>query len=175
MNKKIIGLATLTLLCSSLPSFAGVYVGAGAGYFRIDQQDFLDEDNDLNDEQGAWKVYGGFNIADIFGVEISHIEFGEVEDDLIQLEAQGQTLAATLGFPIGDSGSLYAKAGQLYWDADATIVDRVEASDDGDDSFVGIGARIGDDEGLGVRLEFEQFDVGSAELDMPSISLHGEF
>lgn len=175
-NKKtIIGLATLALLCSSLPSFAGLYVGGGVGYFRVDQQDFLDEDNDLNDEQASWKAYAGFNVADIFGLEISHVEFGEVEDNLLQLEAQGQTIAATLGFPIGDSGSLYAKAGQLYWDADATLVGMVEASDDGNDNFVGIGARIGDREGLGVRLEFEQYDIGSAEIDMPSISLHGEF
>jgi len=176
MNKKIIGLATFTtLLCSSLPSFAGVYVGGGLGYFRINEQNFLNQDNDLNDNQAAWKVYGGFNIADIFGIEVSHVEFGKVEDAPLKLEAQGQTIAATLGLPIGDSGSLYAKAGQLYWNSDSTIADTIKTSDDGNDSFVGIGARIGDDEGLGVRIEYEEYDVGKAKIDMPSISLHAEF
>jgi hypothetical protein len=175
-SKKVItGLATLALLCGSVPSFAGAYVGIGAGYFRINDQDFLDEDNDLRDDRGAWKAFAGLNLGDIFGLEVSHIEFGKVEDDPIQLETQGQTIAATLGFPVGDSGRLYAKAGRLYWDADARIAGLVEVSDDGNDNFYGIGMRLGDDEGLGLKLEFEQYEIGNAEIDMPSISLNMEF
>lgn len=175
-NKKItIGLATLALLCSSLPSFAGPYAGIGAGYFRINEQDFLEEDNDLREDRGSWKAFAGLNLGDIFGLEISHIEFGEVEDDVAQLEAQGQTIAATLGFPVGDNGRLYVKAGQLYWDADSSIAGLISVEDDGNDNFYGIGMRLGGQEGLGVKLEFEHFELGGAEIDMPSISLNMEF
>ncbi|HEX5057441.1 MAG TPA: outer membrane beta-barrel protein [Gammaproteobacteria bacterium] len=174
MNKKIIGLTTLTLLCSSLPSFAGVYVGAGLGYFRIEDQDFLDEDNDLKDDRAAWKLYGGLDLGDIFSLEVSHVEFGDIKDEPLQLEADGETIAALLGFPIGDS-RLYAKAGQLYWNADATIANTVNVSDDGNDTFYGIGARVGGDEGVGVKLEFEHYELGNADIDMPSISLNMEF
>lgn len=177
MDKKkvITRLATLALLCGSLPALAGTYVGLGAGYFRINDQDFLDEDNDLRDERGSWKVFAGLNLGDVFSLEVGHVEFGDVEDDLVQLEAQGQTIAATLGFPVGDNGRLYAKVGQLYWDADATIAGLVSVEDDGNDNFYGIGMRLGGAEGLGVKLEFEQFEIEDAEIDMPSISLNMEF
>ena len=160
-NKIMIGLATLTLLCSSLPSFAGPYVGVGAGYLRFNDENFLDDDNDLKDNRASWKAFAGLNLGDIFGLEVSHIEFGEVKDEPAQLDAQGQTIAATLGFPMGDSGRLYAKAGRLYWDADASISNLVSVNDDGNDVFYGIGVRLGDQEGLGVKLEYEHF-----ELDM---------
>jgi hypothetical protein len=176
-NKKIIiGLATFTLLCSSLPSFAGPYVGIGAGYFRIDGEDFLDEDNDFKDDRGSWKAFAGLNLGDIFGIEVSHIEFGDVEDNPVQLEAQGQTIAATLGFPVSDSGRLYLKAGQLYWDADATLAAGLASvNDNGNDTFYGLGMRLGSKPGFGVKLEFEHFELDNAEIDMPSLSLNMEF
>jgi hypothetical protein len=173
MDKKtIIGIASLTLLCGSLPSFAGPYVGGGAGYMRIDNQDFLDDDNDFRDNRGAFKAYAGANATDIFGLEVSHVEFGDTEDGPFQMEAQGQTIAATVGVPVGDDGSVYLKAGQLYWDADSTIDGLVSVNDNGNDNFAGIGMRVGGDEGLGIKLEYEQYDIGSAEVDMPSISLN---
>jgi OmpA-OmpF porin, OOP family len=173
MDKKtVIGIAALALSCGSLPSFAGPYVGGGAGYMSIDNEDFLDDDNDLRDDHGAFKAYAGGNLNDIFGLEVSHVEFGDTEDGLFQMEAQGQTIAATVGFPFSDDGSLYLKAGQLYWDADSSIAGQVSVNDDGNDNFAGIGMRLGGDEGVGVRLEYEQYDLGSTEVDMPSISLN---
>jgi hypothetical protein len=172
MDKTLIGIASLTLLCGSLPAFAGPYVGGGAGYMRIDNQDFLDDDNDFRDNRGAFKAYAGGNANDIFGLEVSHVEFGDTEDGPFQMEAQGQTIAATLGVPVGDDGSVYVKAGQLYWDADSTIDGLVSVNDNGNDNFAGIGMRVGGDEGLGIKLEYERYDIGSAEVDMPSINLN---
>jgi OmpA-OmpF porin, OOP family len=173
MDKKIvIGIAALALSCGSLPSFAGPYVGGSAGYMRLNNQDFLDDDNDFRDNRGAFKAYAGANANDIFGLEVSHVEFGDSEDGPFQMEAQGQTIAATVGFPVGDDGSVYLKAGQLYWDADASIAGTVSVDDNGNDNFAGIGMRLGGEEGLGVKLEYEQYDVGPAEIDMPSISLN---
>ncbi len=175
-NKNMmIGLTTLVLLCGSLPSFAGPYVGIGAGYFRINDENFLDEDNELKDDRGSWKVFAGLNLGDIFGLEVSHVEFGDIEDDPFQLEAQGQTIAATVGFPVGDSGRLYLKAGQLYWDADATIANRLTVNDNGNDKFYGIGMRLGGHPGIGLKLEFEHYEIDQAEIDMPSLSLNMEF
>jgi hypothetical protein len=48
----------------------------------------------------------------------------------------------------------------------------VNVNDNGNDTFAGIGMRLGGDEGLGVRLEYEQYDIGNAEIDLPSISLN---
>lgn len=175
-NKKIIiGLATFTLLCSSLPSFAGPYVGLGAGYFSINDEDFLDDDNELKDDRASWKAFAGLNLGDVIGLEVSHIEFGEVEDEPVQLDAQGQTIAATLGFPVGDNGRLYVKGGRLYWDADASISGLATVNDNGNDVFYGIGVRLGGAPGFGVKLEFEHFELDNAEIDMPSLSLNMEF
>ncbi|HEY3488251.1 MAG TPA: outer membrane beta-barrel protein [Gammaproteobacteria bacterium] len=168
-------LAAASLLCVTAPSFAGPYIGAGLGYFRIDSQDFLDEDNDLRDDHATWKAFAGANVNDFFGLEVSHIEFGESEDGPFELEAQGQTIAATLGFPVGDDSSIYFKAGQLYWDMDASIAGEVIVDDNGNDNFVGVGMRVGGQPGLGLKLEYESFDIGDAEIDMPSISLNMAF
>jgi OmpA-OmpF porin, OOP family len=177
MNKKkiIIGLATITLLCGSLPSYAGLYAGGGVGYFRINDQDFLNEDEDLRDNRDAWKAFFGININDVLGFEVSHVDFGDSSDGSASLEASGHTFAATLGFPVGDSSSLYLKAGKLYWDMNASIADIISVSDDGDDSFVGIGMRFGGNPGLGLKIEYEQYAIGDTDIDMPSVSLNVGF
>jgi hypothetical protein len=176
MNKKLIAtIVSMALLCGSLPALAGAYIGAGAGYFRINNQDFLDEDNDLRDDRGAWKAFAGVNINDIFGLEVSQVDFGKSEDGLLELEADGHTFAATLGAPVGDNGSVYLKAGKLFWDVNANIGDVISASDDGEDEFYGIGMRFGMAPGLGIKVEYEEYELDDTEIDMPSISLNLAF
>jgi hypothetical protein len=176
MNNKFIAiLATITLLCASLPATAGFYAGGGIGYFRINSQNFLDEDDELKDDRTSWKAFAGFNVNEIIGFEISHIDFGDSGNGPLSLDASGRTLAATLGFPVGDGSRLYIKAGTLFWDAHASVANVISVSNDGDDSFHGIGMRIGGNQGLGLKVEYERYSIGDTDIDMPSVSLNAAF
>lgn len=178
-NLFIAGGALSTALLLPAPASAqeqesSFYIGAGAGYYRIEGEDFLDEDNDLRDDRTAHKAYLGTNINDIFGLEIGYIDFRESTDELLDVEADGYTVAATLGAPVGEGMRLYGKLGQLFWDQTVSA-GPISRSTDGDDPFIGVGMRFGSPEGLAVRLEYERYELEDTEIDMPSVSLHFGF
>jgi hypothetical protein len=79
----------------------------------------------------------------------------------VGLDITGWDVFGLVGINLGPVG-LFAKAGMISWDADATI-DAIDAgSDDGTDPAYGIGARftLGT---LEIRGEYEYFDIDSAE------------
>jgi hypothetical protein len=171
-NKSVLSIVTILItLCVATPSLARGYAGGALGYYRIDNEDFLEENNELRDNRSAWKVFIGGTVGEIFGLEAAHIDFGDSRDGPLTLDTRGQTLAATLGIPVGDNSRIYAKAGRLYWDADAGIADNTLVDIDGDDPFYGAGIGFGVTSGLGVKVEYERYKLGDIDVDMPSVNL----
>lgn len=150
----------------------GYYVGGGVGYFRVDEQDFFGDDDDLDDEQVSWKLYGGGDFTSWLSGEVGYINFGEFGDDS-ELEADGFTVAAIAQWPIGNFAP-YAKVGWLWWDADVNTA-LGSASDDGDDVFGGLGVRFSLTQALDMRVEYERYQLDDADLDMGSLNLQYQF
>jgi hypothetical protein len=142
---------------------SGFYIGAGVGDASVKEADF-----DASDS--AYKIFGGYNIGFIplvdFAVEASYVDFGNPSTDAGNVEVSGLNAYGLAGLSFGPFG-VFAKAGVLSWDSDATFGTLTE-SDSGTDSAYGIGARfaIGS---LSVRAEYEVYDL-DADLDMVSVS-----
>ena len=61
---------------------------------------------------------------------------------------------------------LYAKAGQLFWDADVRVSD-FKQSYDGDEPFFGVGADIKVSEHIVVALEYDRYKIDLDDSSFP--------
>lgn len=155
------GLATLTLAAFAPLAMAadnGLYLGAGFTKAKVDD---LATQLDFDDE--SFKLIAGFRPLDAFGVEFNYIDLGR-DDVAIGPLAVSAKSKAYAGYAVGFLPlapiDLFAKAGVARWEAETTSSAFGRLKDDGTEFAWGAGlqVRLGS---LGVRLEYESFDVGS--------------
>lgn len=181
MKLKNLLIGTVVALTGSLfftaPVYADSYIGGGIGYYRLEDNNFLTSNNDFRDNRTAWKIYAGGNFNEIFGMELSYVDFGDAEDSGFTIAADGYTVAATVGTPASGNFRWYGKIGQMFWETEYGSENSVLGSNefDGNDTFYGVGMRYAMTEGLGLRVEYERYKLGELDLDMPSVSLHVAF
>lgn len=176
MTKKIAALLGMTLASSVAmaqsdmgerhgwrfePEFS---IGAGYGLTKL-------KDRDFDEDEAAKKAFAVLKFNEYIGVEASYIDFDEAGNDVLELDADGKTLAIIFEAPINPAFSLYAKGGQLWWDADASVDSGiVDVSDDydGDETFWGGGLKFRLAENLDLRVEYERFnfDISRDEIDV---------
>lgn len=175
MNRRLALATGCALLLAPFPFAASAidgFVGGGVGYASIEGEDFDFLDDELSDDRMMWQLYAGWKFAQVLGIEAHYVDFGEADDDGFVLDSNGVGAALGLYLPLTDRFSLSARAGQLWWDADASIDELdIEASSDGEDPFYGIGAHFGRDEGLGLSLRYDRYELDAVDIDVPSINL----
>lgn len=150
---------------------SGPYIGGSVGSVTIQAEipdENLGEVFEFDENDFAWKAFGGYNfdlaVVDL-AIEGGYVDLGSPSGDLlgssVGLDVTGWDVFGLVGINLGPVG-LFAKAGMISWDAEATI-DAIDAgSDDGTDPAYGIGARftLGT---LEIRGEYEYFDIDTAE------------
>lgn len=151
------------------------YVGGGIGYYRVEDEDFPENDDEFEDEREAYKGFVGAMLTRHVGIEASYIDFAEASDNGFDADADGVAIAALGQLPLGQAASLYAKGGLLSWDIDVQGPLGTSADDDGEDPFYGFGARLGLAGALGLRLEYERFELDNTDVDLASANLEFRF
>ena len=151
---------------------SGFYIGAGVGDATVKADDINFDESDA-----AYKIFGGYNIGFIplvdFAVEASYVDFGSPNSGLNRMDINGVNAFGLAGLSFGPFG-LFAKAGAIRWDLDASGSDGnggiVSGSQSGTDPAYGIGARFAISS-FAVRAEYEVYDVDSvSDLSMLSVS-----
>ena len=150
------------------------FLGGGVGYYRLNDGDFLDEDDRLRDDQLSWKVFGGLEVNRIFALEVGYHDFGRARDGDARMEADGWTIAALAAIPITPVFAPYAKVGQLFWDRKRSF-GPVSRRDDGNDMFYGLGARFSLTPLADLRLEYERMSLDDTDLDVASVNIQFRF
>ena len=142
---------------------SGIYLGAGVGDASVKEGNF-----DASDT--AYKLFGGLNFGVIplidLAVEFSYVDFGSPSTSDASVDITGLNAFGLAGVSFGPFG-VYAKAGAISWNSDASI-GASSGSDDGTDAAYGVGARFAVGS-FAVRAEYEVYDL-EADLDMVSIS-----
>lgn len=161
----------------------GFYLGGGAGYSFIENDDELDledrvADFDIDDEDFAWKGYAGFQFLPWLALEAGYVDFGDVEGDTpdfdVESKLDGWDAFLVGNLPLGFI-DVFAKVGVIAWDLDLDIDDDLPESDvstDGENLAYGVGAGFE----LGrvtLRAEAEGFDVD--DLYMLSVGASLDF
>jgi hypothetical protein len=164
--KKLTCAVLAAMLCSVGSAYAddGFSVGASIGYANIENDDPA-FDFDANDT--GYKLFANYSFANYLGFEGGFIDFGEPSDDVLgfpgKIDAQGYTLYGVGRLPLADSVELFGKAGVISWDADSIVDGALVGADDGDDLALGFGASWNANGTLGLRAEYEWFDIPDAD------------
>jgi outer membrane immunogenic protein len=150
---------------------SGPYIGGSVGSATIAAEipdENLGEVFDFDENDFAWKAFGGYNfdlaVVDL-AIEGGYVDLGSPSGDLlgsvVQLDVTGWDVFGLVGIELGPVG-VFAKAGMISWDAEATIDSIDDGGDDGTDPAYGVGARftIGT---LEIRGEYEYFDIESTD------------
>jgi hypothetical protein len=175
MNLKLaVALAALSMMM--VPSAfadenAGLYIGGGVGQFNagIDDVDEVDDTIEAWDEDDtAYKFFGGFRLNRVLAFELDYINLGEPSGAVVpgfNVDASVDGFAPYVvgTVPLGKWFEAYGRLGYFFYDArlrtDDGLGGRAEFDEESEDLVwgAGIGTNIG--EKLNVRFEYERFDL----------------
>ncbi|WP_371186517.1 porin family protein [Thalassotalea maritima] len=186
--KTVKNLSVALTIAASLTSynvFSHEFLGIGEGGYVGIAVGESDLDMDWFDHPTGWEIYGGWELSDYFGLEVSYIDFGKFENPyatdtngLIQsIDVEAYTLGLIGKIPITETIDIFAKIGYSHWDADVSLVGY---SDNSWDTFWGVGAnyKVSEHFAVGVRYSEYKLDaVGPAvwEDDVSLVSLNLEY
>ncbi|MBV1961027.1 MAG: outer membrane beta-barrel protein [Immundisolibacteraceae bacterium] len=133
-----------------------------------------------DDRDRGWKVVGGYQIDENFGVEVFYADLGKADavgtigavaaTADVDIDGFGVSFTGTL--PLTEQLSLLGRVGMFRWDANGSGslgAVSVSADDDGTDLAYGLGVQYSVTEHLGFRVEWERFEE-VADDDMQLIS-----
>jgi OOP family OmpA-OmpF porin len=150
---------------------AGFYLGGGIGQFNagIDDVDQVDDTIDKwDDDDTAYKFFGGYRLNRFLGFEVDYINLGKpsgaaVPGFNVDASVDGFAPYVVGTVPLGKFFEVYGRLGYYFYDAtvgrEDALNNRVEFDEESQDLVWGggIGANIG--EKLNLRLEYERFDL----------------
>jgi len=146
---------------------AGFIFGAGVGTNTIN----IDEDFD--DSDLGWKVFAGYRFMKFVGVELQYVEFGNPEENDIEVELNDFAVFGVGVLPVGDHFEFFAKLGYGQWDVEIEDTSINDVVDESEWDFIwGGGLAIIFGEHFGLRFEYESFEVDDTDsVNMASASL----
>lgn len=175
MNRRLPVFVSLAFLVfAASPALAqGPYAGGGVGrtLFGTEVKGLIGQVRTIDEGATSWKVFGGA-ASRFAGIEGGYRDFGTVKTDFAGVNFESGTTAwdaagfVRLRVPILD---VFAKAGAMWWSRNSRLGSVTEDSK-GTDFFWGVGAGLHFGP-LGVRVEWEQLEIGSPDtLSMVSVS-----
>ena len=154
------------------PQMPGWYVGGSLG-----QSDF----KELDDEDTAWKIFGGYEINRNFAVELGYTNLGEVSRPGASVEATAWELVGVGSFPVADRFSIYGKLGGYRAETEARLLG-LSRDESNNGITYGVGAQYDFTRTVGVRAEWQRYaDVGDdnvggeGDIDVLSVGLRVKF
>jgi OOP family OmpA-OmpF porin len=148
----------------------GFYAGAGVGQSFVDEQNYDDEDT-------AFSVFGGYQFNKYFGLEAGYADFGKIEAEGFgpELEADTAYLTAVGSLPITENFSAYAKAGFHNWNLDAELPGLVDDDDSGTDPTYGLGVQYRFTDHVALRGEYSRFEIDDVDADLAQLQVRFDF
>lgn len=177
MKKITWATSVLLSLFATAAAAEGLSLGASYGFANIKDSE---QGFSLDASDTGYKLFGRYMFSNGFGIEGGYIDFGNPDDDFLgqtaQIDAEAWNLYGVGTLGLSESFDLFAKAGFISWEADSFLNGVPVGFDDGEDLALGIGAKFGSESGLGLRAEFEWFDVDEADaVWMASLGLEFRF
>lgn len=167
-------LAFPTLSAAQQPEASG-YAGGALGYFRLNDEDFPNSDDEFKDNRWSWRGHAGVQFNPVFSLEGGYLDYGNLEDGSFRLSADGLFAAAMVHLPLGGAVAPYAKLGQLWWDTERKGPAGFRSTDSGSDTFYGLGIRFGDGPGWQLRLEYDRMALDDTDVDQAAVNLQYRF
>lgn len=194
MKRGIIAASLLALSCGTAlaqdDNTRGFYVGGGFGQFNIGIDDVDETDNavsKIDDDDHAWRIFGGYRVNQYFAAELNYVDFGENSGSTGSSSSgtSGNYTADLAGFqpaiygivPLGPV-ELYGKLGYYFYDVDLSVnLDNINqdnfSADTSEEALsYGVGVGVTFFERLNAKLEYEKIDTDLID-DLDAIWLTG--
>lgn len=171
----------------SLPAAAEWYGAVNIGNSKLDE-DICSElialgvpncSEDLKDT--GWKLAFGNQLNPNAAIEFGYVDLGEAKfsasDPGGSVTCSADATAFTAGvvgsLPVTKEFSFTGRAGLFRWDSDGSCsgVVNLSDSDSGTDLTFGVGVRFDFTQTVGLRGEWERFDVDDSDIDLISLGL----
>ncbi len=184
MKKSLLCLLVF-LVAASIPASAsdtGFYLGAALGSSSIDVLDFYPTLGDsVEDNDVAYKAYGGYRILKFLAVEAGYVNFGNPQ--WLERNVQGFRERADVNIkgwdafvvgilPVGNVVDIYGKLGVFAWDTQIESFLQGDVvyteSSTGTDTVYGFGIGFWVGPNVTLRGEGEWFEIG----DYGSVALY---
>ncbi|MBF8292262.1 MAG: hypothetical protein HW392_1089 [Steroidobacteraceae bacterium] len=166
--------------------------------FGVQEDDFESSGFHFNDDDTGLRAFGGWQINQNFGIEAGYVDGGTASDSLgvlavdgfqadVDIDVTEFDLYVTGKLPLGDMFYAYAKAGMVFWQADASatlqeddgeggvITTELSDSSSGNDPAYGAGFGMNIGENVGVQVEYVVFDVENTNVDFLSANFVWRF
>jgi hypothetical protein len=137
----------------------GVYMGMGFGSAH---------DQILNEDESAYKFYGGVNLTPHIGMELAYVDLGSYANGALNQDGVSYELIGYI--PLSPHIDLYGRGGFFNWEVSDAFT-----SNTGTDATFGVGLQAQLQHYVSLRGEYQTFldvDGGDVDLYSVSVSLH---
>jgi OmpA-OmpF porin, OOP family len=153
----------------------GFYAGAGIGTTKVGDDAF--DGTGIDDSDTGFKVFGGYDFNQNFGVEVSYVDFGEASisdaGDSLSVGVSALTASAVGKLPVSEMFTLFGKLGFASYDVDVNFniagFGSGSGSDSDSDLIYGVGGALRFGGNFEARLEYEAINVDSGDVNMISV------
>jgi OmpA-OmpF porin, OOP family len=154
----MLGAAAMTMSVGALAQqpMPGWYVGGDFGKFDIEDED-----------DTAWRIVGGYQINRTFAAELGYSTLF----DKSGVEVTAWELVGIASFPVANKLSIFGKLGFAMWEADAGSF----GSTDGTDLTFGAGVQYDITPKLGIRGQWQRYDIDDSDGDLFTVGLIYKF
>jgi hypothetical protein len=131
----------------------------------------------------AWRFTAGWQFSDYFTLEAGYHDFGEFDQRfdlgdavaIASVEADGYTLGAALGLPLGDNLTLFARGGAFIWEAEARLDKGNFDFPEDANPYYGAGADLMVTRRLSLVGDWTRYELDSVESDVISLGFRYRF
>jgi OmpA-OmpF porin, OOP family len=176
------------------------YMGVSVGQTKIDTGvSGLTGTASLDESDTGYKIFGGYQFDQIWGVELQYADFGKASlkgnngdrftfegtqyeflanNSEVSVKAKSLGAAIVAGYNVSSVVRPYVKLGLHRWDSDASVssnAGNISISDNGTDPFYGIGVQFSITDQLAARIEAEHYKYDREKAQLISAALMYRF
>lgn len=170
----VMGVTSAQAFADDMSDRPNIYIGGGAGYGRVNGEDFTNSDGDLSKNRVSWKALAGIKFNPVVSIEGQYIDFGAANRSSDRVKAKGWTAELVVDAPITPIVTPYGKIGALMWKTDNRF-NNISRNDDGTSFAWGAGVRFHLTENLDLRTEYERFRMDNTHVDSANAILQFNF
>lgn len=179
--RKLIATLFFTAFAACMPPVLaadepGFYLGGAIGQMSLDDDGVCALMTSCETEDTGFKLFGGYRFNRNFALEAGYANLGETRAAHIAIGNETDEITTLLFdvvgvLPLNEQFSLFGKIGVHAWQVEQSgTIFGMPFSDsaDGTDLTFGLGAQYDFNEKLGIRAEWERFDVDNTDVDLLS-------
>jgi len=129
----------------------GYYLGGAMG--QSEAGSYCNGASSCEDNDSAWKVFGGMQVMDKIGVEAAYLNLGDIRKDGQNSDVSAFAAYGTGTLPVTEKFDAFAKVGGAYWNSENT-----DGKKSGFGIAYGLGAKMSLNETTKIRAEWEKIE-----------------